>query len=83
MVRAAQGASTCVEFVGSEPAYDDSKFIPVPISKGRSTSGKGNTTVFQQLYFPYVTLSTRDWNKAVWVFLATRWAHCHPWRGRP
>uniref|UniRef100_A0A669QD25 Phytanoyl-CoA dioxygenase domain-containing protein 1 n=1 Tax=Phasianus colchicus TaxID=9054 RepID=A0A669QD25_PHACC len=34
MVRAAQGASTCVEFVGSEPAYDDSKFIPVPISKG-------------------------------------------------
>lgn len=63
MVRAAQGASTCVEFVGSEPAYDDSKFIPVPISKGRSTSEKGNTIAFQQLYFPYVTFSAHDWEK--------------------
>jgi len=34
MVRAASGASTCVEFVGSEPAYDNSQFIPLPISKG-------------------------------------------------
>uniref|UniRef100_A0A803V7I7 Phytanoyl-CoA dioxygenase domain-containing protein 1 n=1 Tax=Ficedula albicollis TaxID=59894 RepID=A0A803V7I7_FICAL len=34
MVRAASGASTCVEFVGSEPAYDDKQFIPLPISKG-------------------------------------------------
>ncbi|NWR79253.1 PHYD1 protein, partial [Centropus unirufus] len=34
MVRAASGASTRVEFVGSEPAYDDSHFIPLPISKG-------------------------------------------------
>ncbi|KAM6337355.1 phytanoyl-CoA dioxygenase domain-containing protein 1 isoform 2-T2 [Alca torda] len=33
MVRAAPGTSTCVEFVGSEPAYDDSQFIPLPISK--------------------------------------------------
>ncbi|XP_030817356.1 phytanoyl-CoA dioxygenase domain-containing protein 1 isoform X1 [Camarhynchus parvulus] len=34
MVRAASGASTCVEFVGSEPAYDDKQFIPLPINKG-------------------------------------------------
>ncbi|XP_032563879.1 phytanoyl-CoA dioxygenase domain-containing protein 1 isoform X1 [Chiroxiphia lanceolata] len=34
MVRAPSGASTCVEFVGSEPAYDDSQFIPLPIKKG-------------------------------------------------
>ncbi|XP_017601041.1 phytanoyl-CoA dioxygenase domain-containing protein 1 isoform X1 [Corvus cornix cornix] len=34
MVRAASGASTCVEFVGSEPAYEDKQFIPLPISKG-------------------------------------------------
>uniref|UniRef100_A0A8C3VPE8 Phytanoyl-CoA dioxygenase domain-containing protein 1 n=1 Tax=Catharus ustulatus TaxID=91951 RepID=A0A8C3VPE8_CATUS len=34
MVRTAPGASTCVEFVGSEPAYDDKQFIPLPISKG-------------------------------------------------
>ncbi|KAJ7399117.1 Phytanoyl-CoA dioxygenase domain-containing protein 1 [Pitangus sulphuratus] len=34
MVRAPSGASTCVEFVGSEPAYDDTQFIPVPIKKG-------------------------------------------------
>lgn len=34
MVRAASGASTCVEFVGSEPAYDDKQFIPLPIRKG-------------------------------------------------
>ncbi|XP_039576161.1 phytanoyl-CoA dioxygenase domain-containing protein 1 isoform X2 [Passer montanus] len=34
MVRAPQGASTCVEFVGSEPAYDDKQFIPLPIRKG-------------------------------------------------
>lgn len=36
MVRAAPGTSTCVEFVGSEPAYDDSQFIPLPISKGKN-----------------------------------------------
>ncbi|XP_063031151.1 phytanoyl-CoA dioxygenase domain-containing protein 1 isoform X1 [Melospiza melodia melodia] len=34
MVRAASGASTCVEFVGSEPAYDDKQFLPLPIRKG-------------------------------------------------
>ncbi|NWU81457.1 PHYD1 protein, partial [Onychorhynchus coronatus] len=34
MVRAPSGASTCVEFVGSEPAYDDSQFIPLPVKKG-------------------------------------------------
>lgn len=34
MVRAASGSSTCVEFVGSDPAYDDNQFIPLPISKG-------------------------------------------------
>ncbi|XP_077045338.1 phytanoyl-CoA dioxygenase domain-containing protein 1 isoform X1 [Agelaius phoeniceus] len=34
MVRAASGASTCVEFVGSEPAYEDKQFIPLPIRKG-------------------------------------------------
>uniref|UniRef100_A0A8C0B8F9 Phytanoyl-CoA dioxygenase domain-containing protein 1 n=1 Tax=Buteo japonicus TaxID=224669 RepID=A0A8C0B8F9_9AVES len=35
MVRAASRTSTrVVEFVGSEPAYDDSQFKPLPISKG-------------------------------------------------
>ncbi|NWR33869.1 PHYD1 protein, partial [Tachuris rubrigastra] len=34
MVRAPSGASTCVEFVGSEPTYDDNQFIPLPIKKG-------------------------------------------------
>ncbi|NXK86511.1 PHYD1 protein, partial [Formicarius rufipectus] len=34
MVRAPSGASTCVEFVGSEPAYDDTQFIPLPVKKG-------------------------------------------------
>ncbi|NXU83856.1 PHYD1 protein, partial [Xiphorhynchus elegans] len=34
MVRAPSGASTCVEFVGSEPAYDASQFIPLPVKKG-------------------------------------------------
>ncbi|XP_010011017.1 PREDICTED: phytanoyl-CoA dioxygenase domain-containing protein 1 isoform X2 [Nestor notabilis] len=34
MVRAASGSSTCVEFVGSDPVYDDNQFIPLPISKG-------------------------------------------------
>ncbi|XP_035745913.1 phytanoyl-CoA dioxygenase domain-containing protein 1 isoform X2 [Egretta garzetta] len=35
MVRAAPGASTRVEFVGSEPTYDNSRFIPLPINKVR------------------------------------------------
>ncbi|NXH12050.1 PHYD1 protein, partial [Bucco capensis] len=34
MVRASPGTSSCVEFVGSEPAYADSHFIPLPVSKG-------------------------------------------------
>lgn len=36
MVRAAAGSSTCVEFVGSERAYDDNQFIPLPVSKGKN-----------------------------------------------
>lgn len=37
MVRAASRTSTrVVEFVGSEPAYDDSQFKPLPISKGKN-----------------------------------------------
>lgn len=48
MVRAASGASTCVEFVGSEPTYDDSQFIPVPISKGKNTPQNSNALLFEK-----------------------------------
>lgn len=48
MVRAASGASTCVEFVGSEPTYDDSQFIPVPISKGKNTPQNRNASLFEE-----------------------------------
>lgn len=48
MVRAASGASTCVEFVGSEPTYDDSQFIPVPISKGKNTHQNSNALLFEK-----------------------------------
>lgn len=48
MVRAASGASTCVEFVGSEPTYDDSQFIPVPISKGKNTPQNRSALLFKE-----------------------------------
>ncbi|KYO23260.1 phytanoyl-CoA dioxygenase domain-containing protein 1 isoform X1 [Alligator mississippiensis] len=34
MVRAPPGSTPCVQFLGSEQPYEDSQFIPVPISKG-------------------------------------------------
>uniref|UniRef100_A0A7M4E2N5 Phytanoyl-CoA dioxygenase domain-containing protein 1 n=1 Tax=Crocodylus porosus TaxID=8502 RepID=A0A7M4E2N5_CROPO len=34
MVRAPPGSIPCVQFLGSEQPYEDSQFIPVPISKG-------------------------------------------------
>ncbi|XP_064027073.1 phytanoyl-CoA dioxygenase domain-containing protein 1 isoform X3 [Pogoniulus pusillus] len=33
MVRAPPGTLPCVHFVGSEPAYDDSRFVPLPTGK--------------------------------------------------
>nr|XP_020650603.1 phytanoyl-CoA dioxygenase domain-containing protein 1 isoform X1 [Pogona vitticeps] len=34
MVRTAPGTIPCTAFVGTEPAYEDSQFIPVPVGKG-------------------------------------------------
>ena len=35
MVRTAPGKIPCTAFVGTEPAYEDSQFVPVPVGKGK------------------------------------------------
>uniref|UniRef100_A0A8V1AEW9 Phytanoyl-CoA dioxygenase domain-containing protein 1 n=1 Tax=Gallus gallus TaxID=9031 RepID=A0A8V1AEW9_CHICK len=77
MVRAAQGASTCVEFVGSEPAYDDSKFIPVPISKGGLIVIHGevvhksamNSSAFSRHVYTFHVMEAEgtNWSKENWL----------------
>ncbi|OXB69122.1 hypothetical protein ASZ78_009598 [Callipepla squamata] len=76
MVRAAQGASTCVEFVGSDPPYDDSKFIPVPISKGGLIVIHGevvhksetNSSEFSRHVYTFHVMEAKDttWSKENW-----------------
>ncbi|OXB72173.1 UNVERIFIED_CONTAM: hypothetical protein H355_000890 [Colinus virginianus] len=77
MVRAAQGALTCVEFVGSEPPYDDSKFIPVPISKGGLIVIHGevvhksetNSSEFSRHVYTFHVMEAKDttWSKENWL----------------
>uniref|UniRef100_A0A8C3CTC1 Phytanoyl-CoA dioxygenase domain-containing protein 1 n=1 Tax=Cairina moschata TaxID=8855 RepID=A0A8C3CTC1_CAIMO len=77
MVRAASGASTCVEFVGSEPTYDDSQFIPVPISKGGLILIHGevvhkselNSSQFSRHVFTFHIMEAKDtsWSKDNWL----------------
>uniref|UniRef100_A0A8C9FG02 Phytanoyl-CoA dioxygenase domain-containing protein 1 n=1 Tax=Pavo cristatus TaxID=9049 RepID=A0A8C9FG02_PAVCR len=77
MVRAAQGASTCVEFVGSEPTYDDSKFIPVPISKGGLIVIHGevvhksemNSSGFSRHVYTFHVMEAKgtSWSKENWL----------------
>uniref|UniRef100_A0A8B9CSI5 Phytanoyl-CoA dioxygenase domain-containing protein 1 n=1 Tax=Anser brachyrhynchus TaxID=132585 RepID=A0A8B9CSI5_9AVES len=77
MVRAASGASTCVEFVGSEPTYDDSQFIPVPISKGGLILIHGevvhkselNSSEFSRHVFTFHIMEAKDtsWSKDNWL----------------
>lgn len=82
MVRAAPGTSTCVEFVGSEPAYDDSQFIPLPISKGKnnpqtrplysSRETRALKLDFNTLNFPYILkLALTIWQKRYRCFFQT------------
>uniref|UniRef100_A0A8B9EWN7 Phytanoyl-CoA dioxygenase domain-containing protein 1 n=1 Tax=Anser cygnoides TaxID=8845 RepID=A0A8B9EWN7_ANSCY len=77
MVRAASGASTCVEFVGSEPTYDDSQFIPVPISKGGLILIHGevvhkselNSSELSRHVFTFHIMEAKDtsWSKDNWL----------------
>ncbi|XP_010121664.1 PREDICTED: phytanoyl-CoA dioxygenase domain-containing protein 1 isoform X2 [Chlamydotis macqueenii] len=77
MVRAAPGASTCVEFVGSEPAYDDSRFIPLPISKGGLILIHGEVVHKSELnrsessrhVFTFHVMEAKDtsWSKENWL----------------
>ncbi|PKU30046.1 phytanoyl- dioxygenase domain-containing protein 1 isoform x2 [Limosa lapponica baueri] len=77
MVRAAPGTSTCVEFVGSEPAYDDSQFIPLPISKGGLILIHGevvhkselNSSDSSRHVFTFHVMEAKDtsWSKENWL----------------
>ncbi|NXK49713.1 PHYD1 protein, partial [Chauna torquata] len=77
MVRAAPGASTCVEFVGSELTYNDSQFIPVPISKGGLILIHGevvhksepNSSEFSRHVFTFHVMEAKDtsWSKENWL----------------
>ncbi|NWS72191.1 PHYD1 protein, partial [Crotophaga sulcirostris] len=77
MVRAPSGASTCVEFVGSEPAYDDSQFMPLPISKGGLILIHGevvhkselNSSESSRHAFTFHVMEAKDtsWSKENWL----------------
>ncbi|XP_037257106.1 phytanoyl-CoA dioxygenase domain-containing protein 1 isoform X2 [Falco rusticolus] len=77
MVRAAPGSSTCVEFVGSEPAYDNSQFIPLPISKGGLILIHGevvhkselNSSESSRHAFTFHVMEAKDtsWSKENWL----------------
>ncbi|NXW86143.1 PHYD1 protein, partial [Alopecoenas beccarii] len=77
MIRAASGSSTCVEFVGSEPAYDDSQFIPLPINKGGLILIHGevvhkselNSSEFSRHAFTFHVMEAKDtsWSKENWL----------------
>ncbi|KAK4811688.1 hypothetical protein QYF61_024760 [Mycteria americana] len=77
MVRAASGTSTCVEFVGSEPAYDNSQFIPLPISKGGLILIHGevvhkselNSSESSRHAFTFHVMEAKDtsWSKENWL----------------
>ncbi|KAF1537163.1 Phytanoyl-CoA dioxygenase domain-containing protein 1, partial [Eudyptula minor] len=77
MVRAASGTSTCVEFVGSEPAYDNSQFIPLPIRKGGLILIHGevvhkselNSSESSRHAFTFHVMEAKDtsWSKDNWL----------------
>ncbi|KAM6047081.1 phytanoyl-CoA dioxygenase domain-containing protein 1 isoform 2-T2 [Theristicus caerulescens] len=77
MVRAASGTSTCVEFVGSEPAYDNSQFIPLPIRKGGLILIHGevvhkselNSSESSRHAFTFHVMEAKDtsWSKENWL----------------
>ncbi|XP_065551762.1 phytanoyl-CoA dioxygenase domain-containing protein 1 isoform X1 [Lathamus discolor] len=77
MVRAASGSSTCVEFVGSDPAYDDNQFIPLPISKGGLILIHGevvhkselNSSESSRHAFTFHVMEAKDtsWSKENWL----------------
>ncbi|KAM9595814.1 phytanoyl-CoA dioxygenase domain-containing protein 1 isoform 1-T4 [Morphnus guianensis] len=78
MVRAASGTSTrVVEFVGSEPAYDDSQFKPLPISKGGLILIHGevvhkselNSSESSRHAFTFHVMEAKDtsWSKENWL----------------
>ncbi|XP_068770769.1 phytanoyl-CoA dioxygenase domain-containing protein 1 isoform X1 [Struthio camelus] len=77
MVRAPPGTSTCVEFVGSDPTYDDNQFIPVPISKGGLVLIHGEVVHKSELNksessrhaFTFHVMEAKDtsWSKENWL----------------
>ncbi|XP_075628717.1 phytanoyl-CoA dioxygenase domain-containing protein 1 isoform X1 [Balearica regulorum gibbericeps] len=77
MVRAASGSSSCVEFVGSEPLYDDSQFIPLPVSKGGLILIHGevvhkselNSSESSRHVFTFHVMEAKDtsWSKDNWL----------------
>uniref|UniRef100_A0A8C0HLQ8 Phytanoyl-CoA dioxygenase domain-containing protein 1 n=1 Tax=Buteo japonicus TaxID=224669 RepID=A0A8C0HLQ8_9AVES len=78
MVRAASRTSTrVVEFVGSEPAYDDSQFKPLPISKGGLILIHGevvhkselNSSESSRHAFTFHVMEAKDtsWSKENWL----------------
>ncbi|XP_054704201.1 phytanoyl-CoA dioxygenase domain-containing protein 1 isoform X1 [Grus americana] len=77
MVRAASGSSSCVEFVGSEPLYDESQFIPLPVSKGGLILIHGevvhkselNSSESSRHVFTFHVMEAKDtsWSKDNWL----------------
>ncbi|NWX96891.1 PHYD1 protein, partial [Nothoprocta ornata] len=77
MVRTSPGTSTCVEFIGSEPTYEDNRFIPVPISKGGLILIHGevvhkselNTSGLSRHAFTFHVMEAKDtsWSRENWL----------------
>ncbi|NWI16350.1 PHYD1 protein, partial [Crypturellus soui] len=77
MVRASPGTSTCVEFIGSDPTYEDNRFIPVPISKGGLIlihgevvhKSKLNTSELSRHAFTFHVMEAKgtSWSKENWL----------------
>ncbi|NXX51513.1 PHYD1 protein, partial [Tricholaema leucomelas] len=77
MVRAPPGTLPCVRFVGSEPAYDDSRFVPLPTGKGGLILIHGevvhksdlNSSEFSRQVFTFHVMEAKgtSWSKENWL----------------